>query len=298
MDAFDRGEAGDDFEEGGVLDGAGFAEAGADGGERVVVVAGMANEFPEAVGHGMEKLLEGGRVERAGGENSDGPAGGGKAGEADEAEKGGAAAAEDADFEAAQGGCSGGGGECPVGFEGIAHGPNAAARGGPEQRLEDGREDVGVLVGVHVGDGDAGLLEALDLGGGFGFDFLFADAAQHEVANKFAEGGAEFVVLAEQGGDLLLGRGGLTVDQNDVAAYAQGRRLACGPHGIVEGGSGCHEGGGGERALYRELKNGAVDALGEAEVVGVDDEFAGWMGCWQWSGSGGELEGWLIRFPE
>ena len=43
-------------------------------------------------------------------------------------------------------------------------------------------------------------------------------------------------------------------------------------NGVVEEGSGGHEGGGGERVGAMEFRDGAIDAGGEAEVVGVDDE--------------------------
>ena len=43
------------------------AEAGGDGVEIAVVIAGVADEFPEAVGHRVEEISECGAVEAAGG---------------------------------------------------------------------------------------------------------------------------------------------------------------------------------------------------------------------------------------
>src|SRR5882757_11484388 len=57
-----------------------------------------------------------------------------------------------------------------------------------------------------------------------------------------------------------------------MAAYAE-RWIGVGDgDGVVEGGAGCHEGGGGEGLGLVKFCDGAIDAGSEPEVVGVDDE--------------------------
>ena len=43
-----------------------------------IIVAGVGDEFPGAVGHGEQQGSEGFRIERAGGEDADGAVGGGE----------------------------------------------------------------------------------------------------------------------------------------------------------------------------------------------------------------------------
>ncbi len=50
-----------------------------------------------------------------------------------------------------------------------------------------GREEMRVFVGVDVGDGDAGALEFLHLGGGLALDVVFADGAAQQSLNEVYE---------------------------------------------------------------------------------------------------------------
>ncbi len=68
----------------------------------------------------------------------------------------------------------------PGGLEGIADGADGAALCEAQQRTGYGREEMGVFVGVEMGDADAGALQLLDLGEGFALDLVFADGAAQE----------------------------------------------------------------------------------------------------------------------
>src|SRR5437899_3224204 len=99
-----------------------------------------------------------------------------------------------------------------------------------------------------MGDVDAGTLELLHLGYGFAFDVVFTDCAAQEGLNEIDERGAEvFAVGADEGGDGFRGRGGSSVGEEDVAAYAEGWIGMGDGDGVVEGGARGHEGGRGCR---------------------------------------------------
>ena len=173
-----RAELGDVLHEGLAFDVAVGAEAGGELVEVVVVVAGVDDEFPGAmVGEGGERFGEGLGGEVSGGGDGDGAVGGADllVGAAHLVEEVGAeVVAEEFEDEAAGTGAVVEG-EGPAGFEGVADGSDAGALGDVEEGTGDGGEDVGVLVGVEVGDVDAGALELLDLGGGFAQDVVLAD---------------------------------------------------------------------------------------------------------------------------
>lgn len=65
------------------------------------------------------------------------------------------------------------------------------------------------------------------------------------------------------------------VHEHDVAADAEGGQVLGDAHGVVEGRAGGHHGGRGQGAGRVEVGDGAIDALGKAEVVRVDDEAGG-----------------------
>ena len=160
----------------------------------------------------------------------------------------------------------------PAGLEGVADGSDGGALSEVEERAGDGGEDVGVLVGVDVGDVDAGALEFLDLSQGLAFDVVLADIAAEESLGEVDDAGAEgLAVGADEGGNALRVSYGDGVDEGDVATDAE-----CGigegdGDGVVKCGAGGHEGCGGEGASLMELGDGAVDAGGETEVVRVED---------------------------
>jgi hypothetical protein len=166
--------AGDLGEEGCAFDVAVGAKAGGDAVEVGVVVAGMTAELVGAGGReGAEECGEGGRGELAGGRDGEGAVCGEDGVHADfglvfEA---GAEWIEEFKSEAAEGAAvveRGG----PMGFEWVADGADVGGVGYVEQGAGDGGEEVCVFVGVDVGDGDADVLELVDLGSGFAGDVV------------------------------------------------------------------------------------------------------------------------------
>jgi len=266
-------------EEGFALDLAMAAETGGDAVEVGVAVAGVADEFPDVVGvgEGFQDFGQRRLGEVAGGGDAEAASGGEDCSRGDLGLmlEGAFEAAEEVDLQATDAGAMVEG-EAPGALEGVADGGDVEALGDAEEWAGDLREKVGVLVGVEVGDADAGGEELLDLGFGFAFDVLFLDAAEDEGAEEVDQTWAEVGGAGgEEGGDGFGGRDGEAVGEDDVAADAKsGVRLGEGD-GIVEGGAAGHEGGGGEDVGLMELEDGAVDAGGEAEVVCVDDEACG-----------------------
>lgn len=81
--------------------------------------------------------------------------------------------------------------EAPRLLEWVADGADVGAFGYAEERSSYGREEVGVFVGIDMGDADSGALEFGDLGGGFAFDIFFADGAAKEGLDEIDEGWSE-----------------------------------------------------------------------------------------------------------
>ena len=227
-----------------------------------------------SLGHGGEEAAQGLLdVEGSGGEDADGAAGGGEAGGADGSLEGSVLGLEGDDGEAAETDETAfGGAEGPGGFEGIADGGDlagaAAARSGrriPEKRWvclcvsmwetrrpASCRRRIWAVASAVISSG--------------------ADAEGEEVADEGGEGRPEGLAVGAEGGDFAGRECGGSVDEQDVAADFEVGVGAGDGDGVVEEGSGGHEGGGGERVGAMEFGDGAIDAGGEAEVVGVDDE--------------------------
>ena len=115
-------------EQGGAFDVAGGAEAGGDGVEVAIVVAGMADELPGAAGHGVEDCAERGGVEMAGGGDAECAVGGEDAAAANlrQGEEARLQEAEAAQLEAAKDRALAEG-DAPARFEWIADGGDAGA---------------------------------------------------------------------------------------------------------------------------------------------------------------------------
>jgi hypothetical protein len=277
-----RGYFRDDGEEGGALDVAGGAQTGSDGVEVLVVVTGMAAQFEDAFGgKSVEGFGEGLGCEVAGGGDGEGSIGGEDVAVAQlvEAVKRRLHAVEEVDFQAAKkAAVAEGAGPC--GFERIADGADGGAFGEIKEGTGDGGEEMGVLVGVEMGDVDAGALELLKLGESFSLDVVLADFAAEERLGEVDEAGAEgLAVSADEGGDALRVGDGYAVDEGDVAAYAEGGVGARDGDGVIKRRAVGHECGRGEGAGLMKLGDGSVDARGEAEVVRVEDETGRHGGC-------------------
>jgi hypothetical protein len=142
-----------------------------------------------------------------------------------------------------------------------------------QQRPENGREEMGVFVGVEVSDFDARELKLLDLGAGFAFNIVFANFAAQESLNEIDQRGAKgFAVGADERGNALGRRDGDAVGEHDVTAYAEGSVGVSDRNCVIEGWASCHQSRGGEGVGLVKLSDGAVDAWSQAKVVRVDDQ--------------------------
>ncbi len=230
-------------------------------------------QLRQILGHRREKAAQGLlNVAGSGGENPEGAISGDEACGSNGALKGAVLRFEGDDGKAAQGRYASGGVKRPGGLKGIANGADATGARGIDQRAKDCGEKVSVFVGIHVGDVKAGALEASDLSAGFGGDFRCADAEGEEVAGKRSEGSAELAIGADERRDLVGGQSGRAVDEKDVATNLEAWIGASQGDGVVEESAGGHEGCRGESVGAMEFGNGAIDAGGESEVIGIDDE--------------------------
>ena len=83
-------------------------------------------------------------------------------------------------------------------LEWVTDGRDGCVFEGAQQRARDAGEEVCVLVGVYVSDGDTGVLETQDLSESFADDLVFADLATEKGADEVEKRGAEgFSVGAE-----------------------------------------------------------------------------------------------------
>src|ERR1700678_3717030 len=134
-----------------------------------------------------------------------------------------------------------------------------------------------VLVGIDVRDGDARRLNLANLRGCLKFDLFRIQAADEcagsEGFKPVAEASAARICL-RNGGELLSIENGLAVDQNNMTAYAETRNCRCPTNRIVEGACVRHQRRGAYNSASMSFDDGAIDAVGEAKIIGVDDQAA------------------------
>ena len=137
-----------------------------------------------------------------------------------------------------------------------------------------------VLVRVKVSDGNAGGLQLADLGGGFGFDFIGRQAAQHRERPKLADALAEariagaVTAAVQQTVDLRLGKQGSAVHQDDVASHSQSRRGLRQTHRLRKCLAVGHQRRRTHDAVFVGLDDGTIHARRETKIVSVDDQAA------------------------
>ncbi len=130
---------------------------------------------------------------------------------------------------------------------------------------------MGVFVGVKMGEREAGGLELRHLRRRFGGDFGGGEAVAQGGTRKAHKPRPESRAVGERRN--LPGRGhGTKLDQINMTANRKLRQSAGKSYGFVQLGAPGHHAGGGDDAALVRFGDGAVDARGEAEVVGVDDE--------------------------
>lgn len=123
----------------------------------------------------------------------------------------------------------------------------------------NGREEMGVFVGVSVGGRNAGGLDFVGLGGEFAIEIQFAGV-------DGADEGREI------GWKWFLGKEGMAADEDEMHANVEGGVGEGELNGVIEGIAIGHKGGGGEDALGVGIDNAGVHIAGESEVIGVDDQ--------------------------
>src|ERR1039458_5041248 len=129
--------------------------------------------------------------------------------------------------------------KAPARFKGIPDGADGGVCGDFEQRPGDGGEEVGVLVGIEMGNGDAGALQLFYLGESFAGDLVLLNAAAEERLQKVEKRWAKGLsVGAEQAGDGFAQGEGSSVGEDDVAADTERWVRAGDSDGVVEGGAG------------------------------------------------------------
>ena len=249
------------------------AQARGDGVEIGVVVAGVADELPCAVGDGTQHGVQGGAVEVACGGDADCATRGEDAVSSNGRRgfKAATAGLERPDKEAATCASTERGG--PARLEGVADAVNTGLLKCEDDGACDTREKMRVLVCVDVGEFEAGASELLNLCECLALDLVLADGAaqdaEREVAERVAEGA---VVGTEKSGDGFGGRDWCAIDEDDVAADPEGWACSSESDGVFERRSVGHQGGRRDGASVMQLGDGAIDAARETEVVCIDDE--------------------------
>jgi len=132
-----------------------------------------------------------GDFEGAGGEDPDGTIGSEESFVLDDTAEAGLETAEKKDLSAASFGSVSGGVDAPERLEGIANHADSRCSGGAENRAQNMREHVQMLVRVDMGEAQAIALKKGDLGGDFDFDLGTAYAGCVEALEKCAEGWIE-----------------------------------------------------------------------------------------------------------
>jgi len=256
---------------------AGIAKAGFGSLQGRVVVAGMANELPGAFGDAAGNRVEEVFVECSGDQDAERSVGSEEAFAIDGFAEFAGEATQDLNFGVAF--PESGSGEKLAGFqgqarsEGIAHGADTASGGCSEQRPENGREQVRVLVGVDVRDDDSGRLNFANLCSGFGRDLVCVHATGDGASGE----GRHAIAKVGRGGErweLAGGKNRVAVDEEHMAADAQTREGFSQVHGFGEGGAVGHQRGRGDDSAGVSLDDGPVYARSVAKVICVDDQAA------------------------
>jgi len=132
-----------------------------------------------------------------------------------------------------------------------------------------------VLVRIEMRDTDSGGLNLANLSAGLRFDLSRIEATRQGTGCKTLQ------PIAEAGGSRITGshRGQtnrvqdrLAVNQYDMAAYAETRKLFRQLHSVVEGRSMRHQGRRGHDAMSVSFDDGAVHSSSEPKIIGIDDQ--------------------------
>jgi len=159
-----------DHLQGETLDVAGFAQASVNPREVCVVVTRMGDQFPGSLWNMCEKSAKGRGIDRPGTGDRDGAIGSDEAFFRDDAPEVGPKPAQRPHLSRSHPGSAGGGVHRPFWLKGIAHRANSGSPRRAQNRAQNARKHVGVLVRIDVGEVKAALLQQENLCRGLGFD--------------------------------------------------------------------------------------------------------------------------------
>ena len=165
-------------------------------------------------------------------------------------------------------------------LKGIAQRRNSADSGSPQKRFENRGEDVRVLVGVKMRNGDARRLYFLKLRYGLGFDFFGAEAMGKRLfcqllngaVKKSGPGHEQRRYLRRRQHRPAIGEHDMAADAERRAGSAWGTRRLTDSTASCKFVAVCHQRRRGHNSALMTLQDGAIDAAGQAEVVGVYNE--------------------------
>jgi len=192
--------------------------------------------------------------------------------------------------------------ERPVRLEGVANGADSAAIGNLQQRARDGgKRCVCLCVSMWVTQIPARCSFSICASASRATSSALIRPSKSACTKSTSEG-RKFCRRFRSGWDGVGRRDGRAVGEHDVAANAKRGVGAGDGNGVVEGGAGGHQRGGRQHSSRVQFADGAVDAAGEAEVVGVEDEARGHRlavveqkpGCWL--SVGGMFMAWMVNW--
>lgn len=130
-----------------------------------------------------------------------------------------------------------------------------------------------VFMTVDMSNSNPARLKGFDLGDGLGLDFIGANTADKKPAEERVKACKEETGRwVEQRRDLSGWEDRFAIGEDNVAAGAERWHCAREFNGLVGGSRASHECGAGEQTRPMKLEDGAIDSLGLAKIVSVDDE--------------------------
>ncbi len=143
-----------------------------------------------------------------------------------------------------------------------------------DEQTGEGGVLVEVPVTVDVIEGQARFAPGLELGAHLAAGLLAAGAGQGDAHAGEERPCRQVPIAVDQGGDLARWGGARGVEQGQVQTDTQGRHGLGAADGVGGAQARHHQAGAGEDALAVALLDRFIDFVGEAEVVGGDDQAA------------------------
>ena len=157
----------------------------------------------------------------------------------------------------------------------IADGPHAANPCGAEQRSENFRKDVGVLVGIEVRYPQTGRLNLPDLRRDFFHQLVAIEASKHGARSKRRKAGVKLFRFGGAHCHQCVQRPRLchrrSIHENNMASHGKIRRRPRRDNRILERQPIGHQGRRGDNASRVGFENGSIHSSGQTEIIGVYD---------------------------